>query len=171
MVQAMTVCRYNAGVEWSAKLRRCMDEHQCSPSWVADQLGVSHTTVARWLSGEVGREPSWSQGQRLAELFQVDAGWLFDDAAEWPPRPSGQSQMSAVVDAVNARRTEAERGHLMLDLVLAFGTESARASVLAYLRVQAASASRNLGSGTPGDQASPASTDSSNTSNRMAGAG
>jgi transcriptional regulator with XRE-family HTH domain len=46
-------------------LKKVMQHHRCKPSNLANDLGISHATVSRWLSGE--DIPNTESCRRLAE--------------------------------------------------------------------------------------------------------
>jgi transcriptional regulator with XRE-family HTH domain len=56
-----------------------MAEQDIRPEEIAYKLGVSASTVARWMAGS--NEPTRGMGQRLAELFAVDRKTFYEEAA------------------------------------------------------------------------------------------
>lgn len=62
-----------------AALRRLMAEQDIRAEEVAYKLGVSYTTVMRWMAGK--NEPTPGMGDRLAELFEVERRTFYEEAA------------------------------------------------------------------------------------------
>lgn len=62
-----------------AALRRLMQEQDVRPEEIAYKLGVSASTVARWMAGR--NEPTRGMGERLGELFGVDRRTFHEEPA------------------------------------------------------------------------------------------
>lgn len=60
-------------------LRRLMAEQDMRPEELAFRLGVSASTVARWMRGS--NEPDRGAGERLAALFEVERKVFYEEAA------------------------------------------------------------------------------------------
>lgn len=56
-----------------------MAEQDVRAEEIAYKLGVSASTVARWMAGRT--EPNRGMGERLAELFEVERKVFYEEAA------------------------------------------------------------------------------------------
>lgn len=81
-----TVCtlvkRQVQTVHFPEKLARLMDHHRLSNKALGERLGIAHTTIGRWLSGE--SVPQDRLTRRLAEALGVDQEILLSDDYELP---------------------------------------------------------------------------------------
>jgi len=68
-------------------LKEVMRRRQCLPSRLAADLGVSHATVSRWLSGD--DIPSTRSCQRLSEYSGVPLERVLSIAGHLPEMPDG----------------------------------------------------------------------------------
>ncbi len=60
---------------WGSNIRRFRQAHGLTQNDLADEVGVSQATVARWEDGRF--EPSRSRKVILAEVLKVDVAVLF----------------------------------------------------------------------------------------------
>jgi transcriptional regulator with XRE-family HTH domain len=89
-------------MELRDKLQRLRDGR--SYRQIAAAIGCSAESVRRWLDGDA--EPSFTRGVAMARLLGVDAAWLADDSADWPPPPAEDDRIVAAVrEAMAARRS------------------------------------------------------------------
>lgn len=87
--------------EWTAELTqlgRFMDERYIKSEWLAEQVGVSGSTVSRWRWGQRGMSPSMRD--RVMEVLQqrareqVPPPGLLDDQLEAKPWAAAWSEPS-----------------------------------------------------------------------------
>lgn len=60
-------------------LRRLMAEQDIRPEEIAFRVGVSASTVARWIRGS--NQPDRGAGERLAAMFEVERKVFYEEAA------------------------------------------------------------------------------------------
>lgn len=95
-------------MEWTAKLAALMEAAGLTKADVAKRIGVSQSSVGRWLGGEA--HPFTPYLLPLAQLLGVPVEYLVDDALDAPPGPllapdeASLLEMARVVGIVEAKR-------------------------------------------------------------------
>lgn len=75
-------------MNWQEKVQRILAERGISQLALASMINRPHRSVNHWL-GAAGRQPHNLPGvlAKIATALDVDASWLADDSAGWPPLP------------------------------------------------------------------------------------
>ena len=93
------------------RLRATLLESGYDERTLADELGLDHKSVQRWITRDV--TPRRTAAHRAAKLLGVSASWL------WPNlEPDRESASQAEIVTLYPHRSEVPR-HLWLDLVTA----------------------------------------------------
>ena len=65
------------------KIRHCLGAMNKTQEWLAEQTGISTSTLSRLLAAPVTRRVQHLS--LIAERLAVPLGWLLDSSQDWPP--------------------------------------------------------------------------------------
>lgn len=95
---------------FSKKLKLLAGRHRYSQATLAQRVGVSQNLVSLWMRGM--SVPDLPTSAKIAKLFDVDLGYLADDAQDDPPASEFSESERALIELVRAMgldRREATR--------------------------------------------------------------
>jgi len=93
------------------KVARILGEQNRSKRWLSGLVKLTPTAVSNIIKGA---DTSYAVAERISRVLHVDAGWLIDDAADWPPPASeGFSGIpdSELIETLGARLSRAGATH------------------------------------------------------------